>query len=106
MPTLGLARASQYRSVADQYNQNKPVLGAIERIINEFNGYGYRRVTKELHRRHLGVNHKKVLSIMQTEKLLRKRGKRRKITTTNSDHHNRIYPNLIKKLVPIRPDQV
>ena len=103
---LGLARAVEYRSKPDQMNQNKSVLQAIEQIISEFNGYGYRRVTKELHRHNLQVNHKKVLSIMQAEKLLCKRGKHRKISTTDSDHNNRIYPNLIKKLVPTRPDQV
>jgi putative transposase len=63
-------------------------------------------VTKELQRRSVLVNHKKVLSIMQAEQLLCKRGKRRKISTTNSDHANRVYPNLIGKLEPSRPDQV
>ena len=103
---LGLARAKQYRSKLDSHDKNKLVLQAIEQVISEFNGYGYRRVTKELHRRNLQVNHKKVLSIMQAEKLLCKRVKHRKISTTDSEHNNRIYPNLIKKLVPTRPDQV
>ena len=103
---LGLARAKQYRSKLDSHDKNKLVLQAIEQVISEFNGYGYRRVTKELHRRNLQVNHKKVLSIMQAEKLLCKRVKHRKINTTDSEHNNRIYPNLIKKLVPTRPDQV
>ena len=103
---LGLARAKQYRSKLDSHDKNKPVLQAIEQIISEFKGYGYWRVTKELHRRNVPVNHKKVLSIMQTEKLLCKRVKHRKISTTDSEHNNRIYPNLIVKLVPTRPDQV
>jgi len=38
---------------------------AIERIVLEFPGYGYRRVTKELHRRGWTVNHKKVLRVMR-----------------------------------------
>jgi putative transposase len=43
---------------------------AIEKIVLEFPGYGYRRVTKELHRRGWAVNHKRVLRVMRQEALL------------------------------------
>ncbi len=43
---------------------------AIEHILLELPGYGYRRVTEELHRRQWRVNHKRVLHIMQRESLL------------------------------------
>ena len=42
---------------------------AIERIVLEFPGYGYRRVTKELHRRGRTVKHKRVLRVMREESL-------------------------------------
>ncbi len=43
---------------------------AIERIVLQFPGYGYRRVTKELHRRGWAVNHKRVLRVMRQEALV------------------------------------
>ena len=37
----------------------------IETIIEEFVGYGYRRITRELARRKKKVNHKRVLRVMR-----------------------------------------
>jgi putative transposase len=68
---------------------------AIEHIVLEFPGYGYRRVTKELHRRGWLVNHKRVLRIMREEPLLCQL-KRRFVSTTDSAHGFGGYPNLIK----------
>jgi putative transposase len=67
----------------------------IERIVLEFPGYGYRRVTKELHRRRWTVNHKRVLRVMREESLLCQM-KRRFKATTDSAHSFGNYPNLIK----------
>jgi putative transposase len=78
---------------------------AIERIILEFPGYGYRRVTKELHRRGWTVNHKRVLRIMRQESLLCQLRRRFK-ATTDSAHSLRSYPNLIKDVEPEEPDRV
>jgi putative transposase len=104
---LGVARAAQYRKPRIERVERKvELLIEVERILTEFQGYGYRRVTKELHRRNQHVNHKKVLSLMRQEQLLCKRGKRKNPKTTNSNHSNQIYPNLIKKLKPSKPDQV
>ena len=58
---------------------------AIEHIILELPGYGYRRVTKELQRRQWQVTHKRVLRIMRRESLLCHL-KRRFVPTTNSQH--------------------
>ena len=68
---------------------------AIEEIVLEFPGYGYRRVTAELHRRGRSVNHKRILRIMREESLLCQL-KRRFVPTTDSRHAFGIYPNLIK----------
>ena len=67
---------------------------AIERIVLAFPGYGYRRVTAQLQRDQIRVNHKRVLRIMREEMLLCQL-KRHWVATTNSNHANRIYPNLL-----------
>jgi putative transposase len=69
---------------------------AIEQIILEFPGYGYRRVTKELHRRQWRVNHKRVWRIMQRESLLCHL-KGRFAPTTDSRHACQRYPNLLRE---------
>jgi putative transposase len=43
---------------------------AIERLCLDFPGYGYRRVTAQLHRDGWTINHKKVLAVMRQESLL------------------------------------
>jgi len=68
---------------------------AIERIVLEFPGYGYRRVSAELRRRGWTVNHKRVLRVMRRESLLCQL-KRHFRPTTDSAHAFGIYPNLIK----------
>lgn len=68
---------------------------AIERITLEFPGYGYRRVTAQLHREGCAVNHKRVLRVMREESLLCQL-KRRWVVTTDSEHGLRVYPNLLK----------
>ena len=67
----------------------------IEDISREHPYYGYRRITAQLRRDKLIVNHKKVLKIMK-ELGIQGRIKRKYMTTTNSRHNNRTYPNLIK----------
>jgi len=69
---------------------------AIERITLEFPGYGYRRVTAQLQRDGLGVNHKRVLRVMREESLLCQL-KRGWVKTTDSEHGYRVYPNLLEK---------
>ncbi len=78
---------------------------AIERIVLEFPGYGYRRVTKELHRRGWTVNHKKVLRVMRKESLLCQL-KRHFKPTTDSTHSFGRYPNLVKEATVNAPDVV
>lgn len=77
----------------------------IERIILEFAGYGYRRVTKELSRRGWHVNHKRVLRIMREESLLCQIKKRFVLTTTNSRHGFPVYPNVLADVALSAPDQ-
>ncbi len=78
---------------------------AIEQIILEFAGYGYRRVTHALVRAGWSVNHKRVLRIMREESLLCHL-KRQFVPTTDSHHPFQVYPNLVKGLQVDAPDVV
>jgi len=98
--TLGVSRSGYYK-----WKNKKPTMiddialrKEIEGIILEFPFYGYRRVTKELYRRGIRINHKKILKIMKEENLLCRRKKLFKPVTTQSNHDFNIYPNLIKEL--------
>src|SRR6266851_4284549 len=78
---------------------------AIELVILEFPGYGYRRVTYALQRQGWQVNHKRVLRIMGEESLLCQL-KRQFVRTTDSQHRYGVYPNLVKGLLIQAPNQV
>jgi transposase InsO family protein len=78
---------------------------AIEQIILDFPGYGYRRVTHALKRIGWTVNHKRVLRIMREESLLCHL-KRHFVHTTDSKHPYPVYPNLIKGMTIAAPDAV
>jgi transposase InsO family protein len=67
------------------------------RIVLEFVGYGYRRVTHDLRRRGYVVNHKKVLRLMREANLLC-RSRRKKFRTTMSSHGLPIYPNMANEM--------
>lgn len=100
--TLSISRSSYYRCYKkrkkNQREHNTLLLDMIEQIIIEMPFYGYRRVTKELHQRDQKVNHKRVLKVMREEKLLCKR-KKHFVRTTDSNHNERIYPNLTGNLI-------
>ncbi len=78
---------------------------AIERLVLEFPGYGYRRVTAALQREGWDVNHKRVLRMMRQEALLCQL-QRRFVVTTDSGHARRTYPNLLADAPLTGPDQV
>jgi putative transposase len=109
---LDLPRIEYYRWInrADYLSkiaqEDMRILEEIKKIIKEFAGYGYRRVAKELQNKGCKINHKRVSRLMRENGL--KCGNKRKFIpkTTDSDHDNPIYPNLIKGLEITRPDQV
>jgi putative transposase len=104
---LGVGR-SWYYACPDAPTRNTPDLAlrdAIERVVLEFPGYGYRRVTHALRREGWAVNHKRVLRMMRQESLRCQR-KRRFVATTDSGHALRTYPNLAAGCVPTGPDQL
>ena len=86
-------------------NDDLQVLALIEEVLLEYPTYGYRRVTVQLNRsKQYHINHKRVLRLMQEHDLVQ--AARRRVRTTNSNHHYGRYPNLVKGLDVVRPDQV
>jgi transposase InsO family protein len=77
---------------------------AIERIVLEHPGYGYRRVTHALRREGWRVNAKRVLRVMREESLLCQL-KRHVVATTDSRHGFPGYPNLLREQIVDGPDQ-
>lgn len=94
---MGVSRSWYYErpTPEERVHRDVELRDAIERIVLEFPGYGYRRVTKELHRRGWTVNHKRVLRVMRRESLLCQLKRRFKVTTDSTHSFGR-YPNLIK----------
>lgn len=78
---------------------------AIDKIAGEFPRYGYRRITHQLKRQGIGVNHKRVARLMKEMGIAGKAPKRR-CRTTNSNHGFARYPNRVAELSIERPDQV
>lgn len=95
-----------YRSTAKRVGLNDArLVQLIEEIHDEFPGYGYRRVTRELRNRGFVVNHKRVARVMRQYRL-KARTVRRFKQTTDSDHEFPVFPNLYGNVIPTRPDEV
>jgi putative transposase len=82
---------------ARQTDPDMAVRDRIQRIALEMPAYGYRRITHELQRGGIAVNHKRVPRLMREDNLLclRTRGF---VRTTDSHHHLAVYPNLLPEL--------
>jgi putative transposase len=102
---LDVSRSWYYERDGQADPEDIALRDEIERIILEFSGYGYRRVTRELARRGWHVNHKRVLRIMQEESLLCHIKKRFVMVTTNSRHGFPVYPNVLASVTLSAPDQ-
>jgi transposase InsO family protein len=102
---LGVSRSGYYDWLnlkdappsADALGKETELKSQIHKIVLEFPGYGYRRVTKELKRRDYLVNHKRVLRLMREESLLCRRNKQI-FRTTDSSHNLPVYANLAKDM--------
>ena len=102
---LELSRSSYYyQPVAVD---ERDLEDAIEAITGQFPTYGTRRVSHQLKRPPHGIvaNRKRVQRIMRQKNQLIPQ-KRRKKRTTNSLHPYPRYPNLVKDLEIVFPDQV
>jgi putative transposase len=105
-PLVGAGRTWYYTrpSPEEVAARDTALRDAIERLVLDFPGYGYRRVAKALAREGWTVNHKRVLRVMRRESLLCQL-KRRFVATTDSAHGLRTYPNLLADAVLTAPDQ-
>jgi putative transposase len=103
-----VSRAGFYRSMKEHLPQEEDteVRSAIQRIALEHrHRYGYRRVTAELKRRGMLVNHKRVACMMREDNLLAVQP-RQFVTTTDSDHALEIYLNLARRMKLTGIDQL
>ncbi len=97
----GLSRASYYRWLVPPPScpVELELRDALQHVALEFPAYGYRRITEELQRRGLAVNHKRVLRLMREDNLLCLR-QRSFLVTTDSRHNLPVYPNLAREITP------
>jgi len=102
---VGIARSTYYYKPKEKKPSDMDLAEKIEEIALDFSSYGYRRITAELRRRKIKVNHKRVLRLMRDKNLLC-RARKAYNTTTDSSHSLTKYPNLIDDLIPCRTDQL
>jgi len=91
---MSLPRSSYYHAPKAS-DADKALAARIEEIAAGHEKYGYRRITAQLHREEIDVNHKKVSRIVR-EKGLQAKRTRRYVKTTDSNHPYPVYPNLIQ----------
>jgi len=103
----GLSRATYYRfdPEVSPAVQDVELRDAIQRIALRHPAYGRPRITAELKRQDWEVNHKRVGRILREDNLLCIR-KKKFLSTTDSRHGFPVYPNLTRKLVPTRRNQL
>jgi putative transposase len=96
----GVSRAGFYRSLQSQepVEEDLQVRSAIQQIFAEHKRrYGYRRVSAELRRRGLLVNHKRVARLMRKDNLLAVQPKSF-VVTTDSEHELEVCLNLASRM--------
>ena len=104
----GVSRASYYRhlvEVAPDEAEMEIQAAIQEVVVANHRRYGYRRVTMELHRRGMQVNHKRVLRIMREDSLLAIRY-RKYILTSDSEHEHEVHINLAARMTVTGVDQL
>jgi transposase InsO family protein len=95
-----VSRRGFYRSLQEQQpaEEEMEVRDSIQQIVLEHRRrYGYRRITAELHRRGMQVNHKRVARMMREDNLLAVQP-RRFVVTSNSNHKLEVYLNLASRM--------
>jgi len=95
-----VSRASFYRWLEPTMpvEEEMEVRAAIQAVVLEHRRrYGYRRVTRELRRRGMIVNHKRVARLMGEDNLLAAQP-RAWVATTNSGHELEVYMNLAARM--------
>ena len=104
----GVSRAGFYRFLQPRHpgEEEMEVRNAIQQIVVEHRRrYGYRRVTVELGRRGMRVNHKRVLRLMRDDNLLSVQPKAF-VVTTQPGRESEVYLNLAKRINPTAINQL
>lgn len=103
-----VSRAGFYRSFQDKQpmEEEMEVRSAIQQITVEHRRrYGYRRISAELRRRGMQVNHKRVLRLMREDNLLAVQPRAFKVTT-DSRHDLEVHLNLADRMKLTGIDQL
>jgi len=104
----GVSRAGYYRLLQERApdEEELEVRAAIQEVVlGHRRRYGIRRVTQELCRRGMKVNHKRVERIMRQDNLLAIRY-RKHILTTDSRHKYPVYVNLAARMTVTGVNQI
>jgi putative transposase len=104
----GVSRAGYYRYLQDAapLQEEMGVRDAMQRVALAHRHYGYRRVTAQLRRDGMVVNHKRVLRLMRSDNLLCLPQRPFVPRTTQSGHGWKIVPNLARGLIVTGTDQL
>jgi putative transposase len=105
----GVSRASFYRTYAleDPWEEEMDVRSEVQRIVLEHHGrYDYRRITAELRRQGMPVNHKRVARLLREDNLVGTEPQQCVGTSTNPWDRGEIYINLANRVKLTDPSQV
>ena len=105
----GISRAGFYRHLRaqDPWEEEMAVRSEVQRIALEHQGrYGYRRITAELRRQGMAVNHKRVARLMREDNLVGTELQLSLDNLTGQRDHGEIYVNLANRLKLTGPNQV
>ena len=97
---VGVSRTGFYRYLRaqDPWDEEMGVRSEIQRIALEHQGrYGYRRMTAELRRRGMLVNHKRIARIMREDSLIGTQ-MQSSCAPSESQGHDEIYINLAHRM--------
>ena len=103
-----VSRAGFYRSFRESHpvEEEMEVRSAIQQAaMDHRRRYGYRRITAELGRRGMAVNHKRVLRLMREDNLLAVQPRAFKVTT-DSSHEMEVHLNLADRMKLTGIDQL
>jgi putative transposase len=92
---VGFYRSLQNRAPVEEDMEVRSVI--LEIAVEHRRRYGYRRITAELRRRGMLVNHKRVLRNIREDDLLAVQP-RTFVVTTDSDHEFEVYVNLARRM--------
>ena len=105
---VGLARSTHYRlrwRGPRREDRDGPARRAVVGVCRRWTVYGCRRVTAQLRREGTPVGRERVRRLMREEGLTVK-PKRRFVRTTQSDHGEKVWPNLAKDFTPTGINQL